>query len=322
MFPVGASDTAQHTDADRVRPAVALQQFAVLGAPPLSQKMNITGLYQDMVFQEALCAVLAQVGLAQRGLAAQAGLHGWLGLLKAEVTRGHLVPLARIFPLLFTLPFALSLLLTSESLQKLLHYAAQLDVGLQLHSGVCAGGAQRADEGAGPAAAGLLDARLAEAVTADQGHGVVVDAQADGTGQQLLQPGHSTRLRHGAWGNTQGRGPAGGYRQGKETESGSAGAALARPEAAAAAAAAAASSRLARPKPALSSAPLPAGPQPLRPPQGTASPQAAPAARPRRGGAGRRAHPCSYGEGSGREAGPPPAARPTLLCPRPRGGIS
>lgn len=197
---VGAGDTAQHADADRVCLAVALQQFAMLGASPLSQKLSITGLHQDMIFQGALHAVLAQVGLAQGGLADQAGLHGWLGLLKAEITPDHLILLARIFPLLFALHFTLFLLLMSGSIQKLLHYAAELDVGLQLHSGVCLGVAQWAAERALPAmlvAMRLLDALLAEAVTTTQGHGVAVNAQADGTGQVLLQSGHSTRLGHG-----------------------------------------------------------------------------------------------------------------------------
>lgn len=192
---VGAGDTAQHADANRVCLAVAFQQFAMLGASPLSQTQCITGLHQDMVFQGVICTVLAQVGLAQGGLTAQAGLQGWLGLLKAEITQDHLVLLGRTFPLLFTLHFTIFLLFMSGSIQKLLHYAAELDVGLQLHSGACLGAAQRAAEKALRAmlvALRLLDALLAEAVTTAQGHGVAVNAQADGTGQVLLKRGHST----------------------------------------------------------------------------------------------------------------------------------
>lgn len=91
---VGAGDTAQYADADRVCHAVALEQFAMLGASPLCQNMDIRGLHQDMVFQGSLCAVLVQVRLAQGRLTAQAGLHRWQGLLKAEITHDLLVLLA------------------------------------------------------------------------------------------------------------------------------------------------------------------------------------------------------------------------------------
>lgn len=213
---VGAGDTAHHADADRVRLAVALQQFAVLAASSLCQNLGVTGLYQDMVFQVGLCSVLAQVGLAQGSLAGQAGLHGCLGLPEARITKNHPIFWARTFVLIFTFHFTVFLLLLRGSIQELLHDAAELDVGLQLRGGVCLGVAQRAAERALRAKlAGLLDALLAEAVAAAQGHGGAVNVQADGTGQLLRQPGQSGRAGHGA----RGRAANGAAPRGTETES-------------------------------------------------------------------------------------------------------
>lgn len=91
MAPVGAGGTAQHADTDRVCHTVAFQQLAVLGASPFCQNTSVTGLHQDVACQESLCAVLAQVGLAQGGLAVHARLHRWLRVLKAEITQDLLI---------------------------------------------------------------------------------------------------------------------------------------------------------------------------------------------------------------------------------------
>lgn len=78
-------DGAQDADAVPVVLAEALQQFAVLGALPLSQNLGMAGLHQHMALA-VLAVVFAQVGLAQRGLAAQARLHRGLRVLEAEIT--------------------------------------------------------------------------------------------------------------------------------------------------------------------------------------------------------------------------------------------
>lgn len=83
-------------------------------------------------------------------------------------------------------------------IHKLLYYVAELDVGLQLRRGNCLGVAQRAAEEAMWATPKcLLDALLAEAVAAGEGHRAPIKAQADGAGQLFLQSAHCMRLCHG-----------------------------------------------------------------------------------------------------------------------------
>lgn len=186
-------DGAQHADALRVTLTEALQQFAVLGASPLSQKLPVAGLHQHVALLPAPTVVLAQVRLAQRGFAAQARLHRGLRLLEAGITQHHLPGLARAFPLLLALPFLLFLLLARGSIQELLHNVAEVEVGPQLREGRVA---ERAPGRALLVAERLLDAVLAEAVAAARARGLLVDVQADGTGQLFLQPGHGLCLGH------------------------------------------------------------------------------------------------------------------------------
>lgn len=188
-------DRAQDADALPVILTEALQQFAVLGASPLSQNLPAAGLHQHVVLLGIPNVVLAQMGLAQGGFAAQARLHCGLGLLEAGITQDHLLWLARAFPLLLALPFLLFLLLLLGSAQKLLHDVAEVEVGLQLPGGRVA---ERAAGRALLAPQRLLDAVPAEAVAAAQGQGVPVNVQADGTRQLFPQAGHSLCPGHGA----------------------------------------------------------------------------------------------------------------------------
>lgn len=184
-------DGAQDADALRVTLAEALQQFAVLRASPLSQKLPIAGLHQHVALLPVPAVVPAQVRLAQRGFAAQARLHCGLRLLEAGVTQHHLPGLARAFPLLLALRFLLFLLLVRGIIQEPLHDVAEVEVGPQLPDERVA---ERAPGRALLAPQRLLDAVLAEAVAAARARGLLVDVQADGTGQLFLQPRHGLCL--------------------------------------------------------------------------------------------------------------------------------
>lgn len=182
VAPVASRDRAEHADALPLILAVELHQLAVLLAPPLLHHTACAHLHQDVLLLGSLGVVFAQMGLAQRGVAGQAGFHRWLGLIQAEVTGNHLHPPCR----------ALTLFSFGSGSQKCLHDAAQLEILLQLQDGPQLDLAH----GAGVRGLGfllgterLLDALLAEAVTAAQRHGVLVQAQADGTAEFILQAG-------------------------------------------------------------------------------------------------------------------------------------
>lgn len=185
---VAARNGAEHADVLPLVLAVALQQSAVLRAPPVLRRTACAHLHQDVVLLGSLGVVFVQMGLAKRRIADQAGFHRWLGPIQAEVTGNHL---------LLPLCGALALLSFGRGGQERLHDATQLEILLQLQDGP----QLELAHGAGVRGLGLLlgterllDALLAEAVTAAQRHRVPVQAQADGTAEFILQAGTPSKF--------------------------------------------------------------------------------------------------------------------------------